>query len=484
MSTAKSVSAGEPAPATTSAGTAAGADGALAREHAPTQALAAFAAGLRFEQVPEAVIRRGEELFLDWLASALAGRTARQVAIIAHVAAIMGPASGPSEILTSRTRTSPLFAALVNGAASHVVEQDDVHNGAVFHPGTVVWPAALATAQARGASGRDLLTAAVVGYEVGARAGEFLGRSHYRVFHTTGTAGTLAAAAAVAHLLDADAVTMRHALGSAGTQAAGLWEFLRDAADSKQLHTAKAAADGLLAAYLAHDGFTGAARILEGTQGMAAGMSTDADPDRLTAGLGERWAMLETSFKVHASCRHTHPSADALLQLMRTHGVTAEQIAAVRAHVYQAALDVLGPAAAAQTTHQAKFSMGFVLALIALYGHASIDDFTPERLQDEAIRAFLERVQMVHDPEVEAAYPARWIGLVEVETTDGRHLVMRIEEPWGDPSNPLSRTELEEKLRRLAAYAQGASPEEVEQLIARTWSLAEQPHVRDLLPSA
>src|SRR6185437_7688586 len=211
----------------------------------------------------------------------------------------MGPADGPAEMLVSRRRTSPLFAAMVNGASSHVVEQDDVHNGAVFHPATVVFPAVLAAAQASGASGREVLTAAVVGYEAGVRVGAFLGRSHYRVFHTTGTAGTLAAAAGAAHVLGADEQTMLHALGSAGTQAAGLWEFLRDAADSKQLHTAKAAADGLLAAYIAHDGFTGARQILEGEQGMAAGMSSDADPSKLTDRLGERWAVLETSFKYH-----------------------------------------------------------------------------------------------------------------------------------------------------------------------------------------
>src|SRR6185503_234785 len=145
----------------------------------------------------------------------------------------------------------PLFAAMVNAAASHVAEQDDVHNGSVFHPGAVVLPPALAVAQANGCSGRDLLVASVAGYEVGIRVGEFLGRPHYRIFHTTGTAGTLAAAAAVGRLLGLDATQMLHAFGSAGTQSAGLWEFLRDAADSKQLHTAHAASAGLLAAQLA-----------------------------------------------------------------------------------------------------------------------------------------------------------------------------------------------------------------------------------------
>ncbi|HEY7356218.1 MAG TPA: MmgE/PrpD family protein [Ktedonobacterales bacterium] len=447
-----------------------------------TETLATFLVGLRFEQLPAAVIERTKDLLLDWVASALAGRSARPVRILESFARTMGPDDGPAEILVSRRRTSPLFAALVNGASSHVVEQDDVHNGAVFHPATVVFPAVLAAAQASGATGREVLTAAAVGYEAGVRVGAFLGRSHYRVFHTTGTAGTLAAAGGVAHVLGADEQTMQHALGSAGTQAAGLWEFLRDAADSKQLHTAKAAADGLLAAYIARDGFTGAKQILEGEQGMAAGMSSDADISRLTDGLGERWAILETSFKFHASCRHTHPAADALLQAMGEHQLTAEQIARVRAHVHQAAIDVLGPVTDPQTVHQAKFSMGFVLALIALYGHAGVTDFTDDALRNPQLRAFLDHVEMTLDPEIDSAYPARWIGLVEVETVDGRRFVSRVDVPKGDPGNSLSRAELEEKARRLAAYQQGASPGELEQLRARIWRLDDEPHVRDLLP--
>jgi 2-methylcitrate dehydratase PrpD len=447
-----------------------------------TEELVSFLTSLRFEHLPRAVVDRTEDLFLDWIASALAGRNAKPVRVLEQFAATMGPGEGPSEILTSRRRTSPLFAALVNGASSHVVEQDDVHNGAVFHPATVVFPAVLAAAQHTGASGRDIVVAAVVGYETGIRIGAFLGRSHYRVFHTTGTAGTLAAAAGVAHVLGADAPRMLHALGSAGTQAAGLWEFLRDAADSKQLHTAKAAADGLLAAYIARDGFTGAKRILEGEQGMAAGMSTDADPMKLTIGLGERWMILETSFKFHASCRHTHPAADALLEAIQEQHLTANQIGHVRAHVHQAAIDVLGPVKDPRTVHQAKFSMGFVLALIALYGRAGITEFTDEALQDRKIRQFLSRVEMVVDPEIDAAYPERWIGLVEVETIDGQHFTSRVDVPKGDPGNTLSRAEIEDKARRLTAYQQGASSQEIDQIIARVWSLDQQFHMRDLLP--
>ena len=223
------------------------------------------------------LFRSTEDLFLDWFASTLAGKDARPTRVMEKFAIEMGPADGAAEILVSRKRTSPVFAALINGAASHFVEQDDLHNSSVLHPGTVVFPAVLAAAQAAGSSGKEFIAAAVAGYECGVRVGEFLGRSHYRVFHTTGTAGKLAAAAGVAHILKLDADKMQHCLGSAGTMAAGLWEFLRDAADSKQLHTGKAAADGLMAAYIARDGFTGARQILEGKQGMAAGMSSDAD---------------------------------------------------------------------------------------------------------------------------------------------------------------------------------------------------------------
>ncbi|MFZ5488091.1 MmgE/PrpD family protein [Extensimonas perlucida] len=450
----------------------------------PSATLAAFAAGLQFDAIPAAVLRRTEDLFLDWFASALAGKGARPVEAIESYARAMGPAEGSAEVLISRRMTSPHFAAMVNAAASHYAEQDDVHNGSVFHPAAVVFPAALAVAQELAASGREFLTAVVAGYEVGIRVGEFLGRSHYRIFHTTATAGTLAAAAAAGRLLGLDAATMLHAFGSAGTQAAGLWEFLRDAADSKQLHTAHAASSGLASAYLARAGLTGARQILEGPQGMAAGMSSDADPARLTDRLGTRWATAETSFKYHASCRHTHPSADALLSLMQTHGLKADDIESVTTLVHQGAIDVLGRVTVPSTVHQAKFSMGTVLGLAAEYGYAGLNEFEQHFLAPR-VAAFRDRVRMELDPEVDAAYPQRWIGKVLVKTRDGRTLSARVDEPKGDPGNTLTRAELEDKAQRLAAYGKAASAQEMQALIARIWAIADAPHIgRWLAPAA
>lgn len=444
-----------------------------------THALAEFLAGLRYEDLPASVVAYTEELFLDWLGSALASQDRHPIPLFQRYARHMGPASGKSRVLVDGSSTSAYFAALVNAASSHLVEQDDLHNSSVLHPATVVFPAALAAAQELGKSGRELILASVAGYEAGIRIGEFLGRSHYRIFHTTATVGTLAAAVAVGKLLGLDSRQFVHCLGSAGTQAAGLWEFLRDAADSKQLHTAKAAADGLLAAYLTADGLSGAQNILEGEQGMAAGMSSDADPSRLVDGLGTRWALCETSYKFHASCRHTHPAADALLGLMQREGLKHGDIAQVTARVHQGAIDVLGRVVVPQTVHQAKFSMGTVLGLIAVHGKAGLVEFEEFSLGDPEVAAFREKVSMQLDADVDGAYPRRWLGRVDVLTTDGRQLHGAIDEPKGDPGNGLSRAELEDKFRRLLAFAGKRSEAEAQRLVQASWRLHALPDLGD-----
>jgi 2-methylcitrate dehydratase PrpD len=438
----------------------------------PSLTLASFAAQLDFDAIPTAVVERTVNLYVDWLGSALAGKGARPVETIARFArqAGGGQADDPCEILINRTRTTPYFAAMVNGAASHFAEQDDVHNGSVFHPATVVFPVALALAQANRASGREFIAAAVAGYEVGIRIGEFLGRSHYKVFHTTGTAGTVAAAATAGRLLGLTPTQMLDAFGSAGTQASGLWEFLRDAADSKQIHTAMAAANGLMSAQLAADGFKGATHILEGAQGMAAGMSSDADPARLVDRLGNRWAIAETSFKYHAACRHTHPAADALLAVIQQHRLAPGDIAKVTTHVHQGAIDVLGAVVTPRTVHQAKFNMGTVLGLVAYHGYAGVTEFE-QGFDAEVIAAFRDKVEMTFDAEVDSAYPARWIGKVTVLTGDGRTLQGRVDEPKGDPGNTLSRDEIESKLRRLVAFSGAASDDEASSLLETAWQI-------------
>ena len=277
----------------------------------PSALLAEFAASLRHDAIPDEVLRRTEERMLDCLASVLAGSSAPAVRAIANYADAMGPNSGPSENLVSGRGTSPVFAAMVHAAAAHMAQQDDAHNDSVFCPAAVVFPPAIAVAQALGRSGAELLAASVAGYEVGIRVGEFLGRSDYGSFHTSGTAATLAAAAAVGNLLRLDSEQMLHALGSAGAPAAGLWQFLNEAAGSKPLHTGRAAANGLMAAWLAKEDLAGARQIPGGSEETSRRMPPDAALQKLADGLGSRWAVLENAFKYPASHGQTHPATDA-----------------------------------------------------------------------------------------------------------------------------------------------------------------------------
>jgi 2-methylcitrate dehydratase PrpD len=200
-------------------------------------------------------------------------------------------------------------------------------------------------------------------------------------------------------------------------------------------------------------------------------MSSDAEPRKLSADLGSRWALLETSFKFHASCRHTHPAADALLDLMQREGLCAADIATVETRVHQGAIDVLGRVTTPATVHQAKFSMGTVLGLIAVHGKAGLTEFHERALTDPAVSAFRDKVSMTPDAEVDGAYPQRWLGRVTVTTLDGRTLQGAIDEPKGDPGNTLSRVELADKFRRLTQFSGARTPAQANALIEKVWNL-------------
>ena len=200
-------------------------------------------------------------------------------------------------------------------------------------------------------------------------------------------------------------------------------------------------------------------------------MSSDADPARLTDGLGTRWTTIETSYKWHASCRHSHPAADALASLIARERLSHDQLASVTARVHQGALDVLGQVTRPTSIHQAKFSMGTVLALVAIHGGAGLGEFEQHALGDPRVGEFRERVRMELDPEVDAEYPRRRIGKVDVRTTDGRAFSARVDTPKGDPGNALTRDELLEKAVRLGEFAGAASGDEVRSVAQRIWAI-------------
>ena len=412
-------------------------------EGALTRKLAEVLAAATYGDLPADAIIDTRRSVLDWLGSALAGSVEPPARMAQRVVAALGISNQAT--VFSGGRSSAAGAALANGVASHILELDDIHKGSTVHAAAPIIPAALAVAEREHADGKRFLLAVAVGYEAALRIGEAVNPSHYRFWHPTGTAATFGAAAAAGSLLKLNAAQMLDALGSAGTQAAGLWEFNADGAMSKHLHPGKAAFNGILAADLAREGFTGASRILEGDRGFFQAMSESHDASRITDGLGTRWKISENCYKLHACCGHTHSAIDLALEFRRERGWTAadvlEQVADIRVETYGPGYEIVRNSAPA-TPYQAKFSMAYCVAC-ALCGVC----FSLPWSFGQAKAYPTVRVTVADD--LTAKYPAAWPARLTVTLRDGTVITRSADFPRGNPENPVSTAELEEKFLSL-----------------------------------
>ncbi len=391
-------------------------------------------------ELPEAVLADTRRAVLDWLGSALAGSIEPPARMAQKVAAGLGVSNEAT--VFSGGRASAAVAALANGVSSHILEFDDVHKGSTLHAAAPVIPAALAVAEREHADGKAFLIAVALGYEAALRVGEAVNPSHYRFWHPTGTAATFGAAAAAGSILKLDAAQMLDALGTAGTQAAGLWEFNADGAMSKHLHPGKAAFNGVLAADLARVGFTGATRILEGERGFFRATSESYDASRITDGLGERWKIGENCYKMHSCCGHTHTAIDVALELR------GGEVASVEIETYGPGFEIvkeMNP----KTPYQAKFSIAYCVAVALLEGRVGLAQFEEDRVRRPEIARMLEKTRVTVDEGLTAKYPAAWPARVTVKFADGRVVSGASDFPRGNPENPASTGLLEEKFRGL-----------------------------------
>jgi 2-methylcitrate dehydratase PrpD len=411
-----------------------------------TRALAEFLATTT--SLPDAALEHTRRAVLDWLGSALAGSIEPPARMAQRVAASFG-ASDEATIFSAPRSSAPV-AAFANGVASHILEYDDVHKGSTLHAAAPVIPAALAIAEREHANGGAFLLAVALGYEAALRVGEAVNPSHYRFWHPTGTAATFGAAAAAGSLLGLNADQMQNALGSAGTQAAGLWEFNAEGAMSKHLHPGKAALNGLIAADLARAGFTGASRVLEGDRGFFRAMSQAHDASRITDGLGRQWKIAENCYKLHSCCGHTHTAIDVALDLRPSAG-----IAGIEIETYGPGFEIvkqMNP----RTPYQAKFSIAYCVAAALAEGRAGLEQFSddrfgPEGVRDPKIAALLRRTQVRVAPDLTAKYPAAWPSRVAIKLADGTILRGASDYPRGNPENPVSTKTLEDKFMSLVA---------------------------------
>lgn len=411
-----------------------------------SKALANYSVGMTYEKLSPEVISFTKLCILDYFGSAIAGSDKQPIQMISDLVKELGGEEQAS--LFTGGKTSVLQAALVNGASSHVVELDDIHKGSIIHAATVVIPAALAIAEWKELSGKDLITAIVAGYEVCYRIGEAVSPSHYYYWHNTATCGTFGAVIAAAKLLQLTEEETIHALGNAGTQAAGLWEFIVDGAMTKQLHSGKAAMNGVLAALLAQKGFTGPLKILEGNRGFFKAMSDEYDTSKITDGLGKEFKILENSFKIHASCRHTHHAIDLLIEIFQELHPKAEEIESIIVKSYKSAIDITDNSDP-QTEYAAKFSLQFCSALAILKGSAGLADFNESNLWDGQIRSLLKKVNVGIDARIDESYPEKWGSSVELVLTNGEVISKETDFPKGDPENPVTSDELIDKFKQM-----------------------------------
>ena len=439
--------------------------------------LARHFCGVTFGDLKADHVVRMKIYLLDWLGSAFAGRDLPPIRMMRNVVRGLGGTPEATSI-PDGVKTSCLLASLVNGASSHIVEMDDLHRESILHPAAAILPAILAAGEREGVSGKELIVAISVGYEVGIRVALAAGAAHYRFWHTTSTCGTFGAAAGAGKLLRLNEDQFAWAIGSAGTQAAGLWEFLGESAMSKQLHAGKAAMNGLLAALLAKEGFTGARRILEGEKGFFRATSRDFNESKCIADLGEVFHSERNSIKYHASCGHTHSAVDAALLAAGGRPLRPSEVETVDLRIYQAAIDLLGNIEP-KTPYLAKFNLPFCVATALRYGHVQSGDFTPERLEDKDLKELMKKIKVGSDPDLTGAYPRKWPARVTIILKDGQRLDGINEYPKGDPENPLSERELIAKFKGLTS---GALPaRRADAIIDRVMDLESLGNVNELL---
>lgn len=422
----------------------------------PLPALAAEAAAWRSRPWPAGLEHHARRALLDFFAALLPG-AARAPATLLAAALAAERGSGNALCHADGARTGIRHAALVNAAAAHTVEFDDIFRDAGHHPGVVTIPPALAAAQARGASMDTLLRALVAGYEVGCRVGLAVQPSHYRFWHTTGTVGTLGAAAATAVVLGLDEARTAHAIATAATMAGGLQQAFRGEGMSKPMHAAHAAEAGALAALAAERGVTGAPDVLHGPAGFAAATSEDAGKwDRALQGLGEWQAIAAMTFKNHGCCGHIFPALDAVAALRAEHGFGADDVASIHVGGYGPTKTVCDRPDA-RTEQDARFSVQYCIAALLRLGGVRLAAFEPAALGDPLIRAGMAKVSVSLDPELADAYPARRAARVTLRLRDGRVIERFQPTRKGDPDDPLSDAELRAKFHELAAPVLGAA---------------------------
>jgi len=425
------------------------------RETDPATALAGYASDTSYEAVPAEVFAAAKLQLIDTLACLLGGSAAFGCPTIRDAAVTLGGA-GKATVLNDGRKTSPLFAALANGAMVQALDFDDTHEGGGTHSYAPVFPAVMAAAEARqGVSGREFLTALTLGIEVHCRVAASVRPHLHSGWHPTAMCGVFGAAAGAARILECDADATRHALGLAYSSAAGTRQPILDGVLAKRLQSGLAAQAGLQAAFLAKAGISGSRDFLQGAFGfseMFAGGRMDVGV--LAGDLGVRYELLSIALKPYPCCRSTHAAIDVALEFARRPEVRPETIREVRVFGPRLTVELVGAPFAIRTNPQvdAQFSIPYTVATALLRRAVQIEDFKPEVVVARSeVHQLASRITVHRDDSLLLA-DGQQLAVLEVVTDKG---VTKITRPFlrGNPKDPLTYDDVVAKLRSCAALA-------------------------------
>jgi 2-methylcitrate dehydratase PrpD len=325
-------------------------------------------------------------------------------------------------IIGTKLKVPVSQAVLANGVTGHIAEFDDGHRKAIAHPGAIAVPTSLAVAEHLDRTGKNLLTAIVVAYEILIRLGTAINPSHYRIWHSTGTCGVFAAAAATAVLLKLDQDKTHMALGIAGTMAAGLQETFGTYA--KPLNVGHACSSGVQAALLGQAGFTGPEDILMGKKGFILATTLDYDLTPLEQINDHHFVSNSAFYKMYSSCGHTHSPLDAIFLIMKKHEIVLADIKEITVRTYQIAVELTGKLKNSNAG-EAKFSLPYCMAVALVDKKVTLAEFTAEKLQNSQILRLARKVSVIEDPAATNLFPERQAS-VQIEMNDGQIIEQQV----------------------------------------------------------
>jgi 2-methylcitrate dehydratase PrpD len=411
--------------------------------------LANYIHGIVWSHIPDNVIETAKLFVLDYIASALAGYKVNSIfnKAITNVYFGMG-GKGESSVFFYQKKLPAPHAALLNAAFGHGADLDDGHRTAQGHPGVTVIPVALSLGEAFELSGKDVLLSIVVGYEIFVRVAKTINPSHFnRGFHTTGTVGTLSAAAAAAKIFGLSTERIQHTLSLACLQSGGLLEVTNSGQMAKPFHPAKAAYNGIVAALAAREEIQGPSAIFEGDKGFLKAMCDGYNPDMLTHKLGSTFELTKCYFKLYPACRHTHAAIDAALKLRGQVSYSYSDIQKIKIYTYPAAIKLTGNIYLPRTVDEAKFSLPYAVATALYKGKFTLDELDTASSCTDSIKMLVEKIEIVSDPALENREANIRGAQVELYMDNGRVISERINLPKGDPEEPVGKEDIVIKLK-------------------------------------